>query len=139
MLYLGRADSLRGVLMSDTTEEFFDRLARHGAERLLRKTTGTIRFDLAHEHGDDHWFVTIRNGQVRVSREESDADCVIHAENAVFDRMVLGEVKPLPAWLRNDITTEGEYWPIVLLERLFRQPPGAHHPREFVREHRGRR
>ncbi|MGS2618626.1 SCP2 sterol-binding domain-containing protein [Micromonospora sp. LZ34] len=124
--------------MSDTTEEFFDRLGRRGAERLLRKTTGTIRFDLEHERGNDHWFVTIRSGQVRVTREERDADCVVRAENALFDRMVLGEVKPLPAWLRNDITTEGEYWPILLLERLFRQPAGARHPRAFVREHGGR-
>ncbi|WP_319460174.1 SCP2 sterol-binding domain-containing protein [Micromonospora sp. RTP1Z1] len=125
--------------MSHATREFFDELDRRGSERLLKKTTGTIRFDLEHGHGIDHWLVTIINGDIRVSREERDADCVIRADNAFFDRMARGEEKPLPAWLRNEITSEGQYRFIVLLERLFRETPGARHPRTFARERGGRR
>ena len=123
--------------MSDATEEFFGELDRRGRERLLKKTTGTIRFDLEHDHGIDHWLVAITNGDVQVSREERDADTVIHTDNAFFDRMVRGEAKPLSAWLRNDITSEGEFRFIVLLERLFPEPPGARHPRTVARD-RGR-
>lgn len=125
--------------MSETTTEFFDALERHGHERLLRKTNGTIRFDLEHGHGVDHWFVEIRRGDVRVSRRNSDADTVIHADSVFFDRMVRGEAKPLPAWLRNDITTEGKFRFIILLERLFAPPPGARHPRDLAPDRGGKR
>ncbi|OKI76867.1 hypothetical protein A6A27_40715 [Micromonospora sp. CB01531] len=105
---------------------------------MLKKTTGTIRFDLDHGHGTDHWFISITNGDIRVTREERSADIVIRTDNASFDRMVLGEIKPEPAWLRNELTSEGEFRLILLLERLFPEPPGGHHPRAFARE-QGRR
>jgi putative sterol carrier protein len=123
--------------MSDATKEFFDQLSRRGHERLLKKTTGTIRFDLEHDHGVDHWFLAISHGDVRVSREDRDADTIIRTDQVFFERMVRGEAKPLSAWLRNDITSEGGFRFIVLLERLFPQPPGARHPRTVVGD-RGR-
>jgi putative sterol carrier protein len=122
------------VRVSDATKEFFDQLSRSGNERLLKTTAGTIRFDLEHDHGIDHWLVTIADGDLRVSREDREADAVIHTDEAFFERMARGEAKPLPAWLRNDITSEGQFRLIVLLERLFPQPPSAHHPRAFARE-----
>jgi putative sterol carrier protein len=115
--------------MSDATSTFFGELGRHGCERLLKKTSGTIRFDLGHDHEIDHWLVTINHGDVQVSRQEQDADTVIHADVTFFDRMIRGEARPLSAWLRNDITAEGDFRHIVLLERLFAPPPGARHPR----------
>ncbi|WP_165823212.1 SCP2 sterol-binding domain-containing protein [Micromonospora globispora] len=125
--------------MSETTRKFFDALERHGHERVLKKTNGTIRFDLEHDHEVDHWFVEICGGAVRVSQRNSDADAVIRADSAFFDRMVRGEAKPLPAWLRNEITSEGQFRFIVLLERLFAPPPGARHPRALARDPGGRR
>jgi putative sterol carrier protein len=115
--------------MLDATGRFFGELGRHGCERLLKKTSGAIRFDLRHEHGIDHWHITISNGNVEVSREEREADTVIRADAAFFDSMVRGETRPFPAWLRNDITTEGEFGSIVLLERLVPPRSGARHPR----------
>jgi putative sterol carrier protein len=125
--------------VADATKEFFDQLSRDGHERLLKKTTGTIRFDLEHDHGVDHWLVAIADGNVRVSRENREADAVIHTDQMFFERLTRGEAKPIPAWLRNDITSEGQFRLIVLLERLFPQPPGAHHPRTFARERRERK
>lgn len=123
-------------MVSDATAEFFDNLARGGSTRLLRKSSGTIRFDLHNNHGVEHWLITIDGNDLQVSRGEHDADCVIRADEALFDRMIRGEVKPLPAWLRNDITSEGQFRMIVLLERMFPPPPGARHPRAFARERR---
>ncbi|MEU5727439.1 SCP2 sterol-binding domain-containing protein [Micromonospora sp. NPDC047738] len=121
---------LGGPLMSDVTRKFFAELPRQG--RVLKKTTGTIRFDLDHDHGTDHWFISITNGDIRVTREEHSADIVIRTDNASFDRMVLGEIKPEPAWLRNELTSDGEFRLIILLERLFPESPGEHHPRAFT-------
>ncbi|SCF23358.1 SCP-2 sterol transfer family protein [Micromonospora viridifaciens] len=122
--------------MSGGSREFFDTLERHGHERLLKKTNGTIRFDLEHDDEVDHWFVDIRGGAVRVSQQNTAADIVVHSDTAFFDRMARGEAKPLPAWLRNDITFEGEFRFIILLERLFAPPPGARHPRTAARDRR---
>jgi putative sterol carrier protein len=125
--------------MSDARREFFDELVRRGHERLLRNTSGTIRFDLDDDHGIDHWLVVIRNGTVSVSKENREADTVIRSDSAFFDRMARGEAKPLSAWLRNDITSEGKFRFIVLLERLFAPPPGARHPRAVAHDRGGKR
>ncbi|WP_165945738.1 SCP2 sterol-binding domain-containing protein [Micromonospora sp. KC606] len=120
--------------MSEAIRKFFNALERHGHERLLKKTNGTIRFDLERDHEVDHWFVEIRGGTVRVSQQNRNADTVIHSDTTFFDRMARGEAKPLPAWLRNDITFEGQLRLILLLERLFAPPPGARHPRTAARD-----
>ncbi|GAA4568667.1 hypothetical protein GCM10023176_23530 [Micromonospora coerulea] len=124
--------------MSDPIGAFFDRLAGGGHQRLLRKTCGTVRFELTGEDGVERWHLTIADGRVEVSRDERAADAVIHTDRALFARMARGEIKPLPAWLRNDITTEGQFRFIVLLERLFAAPPGARHPRAVARDRRER-
>lgn len=120
--------------MSDVTREFFDRLGGRGTTRLPRTTSGSMRFDLVHEHGTDQWYVTISDGAVQVTRDTGAADCVVRIEAAFFDRLIRGEEKALPAWLRSEVTSEGEFRFIVLLERFFCQPPGAHHPRDFARK-----
>jgi putative sterol carrier protein len=124
--------------MSDATREFFDELGRRGHERLLKKTAGTIRFDLEHDHGIDHWLVVIRNGAVSVSKENRDADTVIRTDSAFFDRLARGDAHPLSSWLRNDITSEGKFQFVVLLERLFAPPLGARHPRTLAQDRGGR-
>ncbi|MER7336206.1 MULTISPECIES: SCP2 sterol-binding domain-containing protein [unclassified Micromonospora] len=124
--------------MSEATRKFFETLERHGHERLLKKTNGTIRFDIERDHEVDHWFVEIRGGTVKVSQQNRAADTAIRSDDAFFDRMARGEAKPLPAWLRNDITFEGQFRLILLLERLFAPPPGGRHPRAVVGD-RGRR
>ncbi|MET7669873.1 SCP2 sterol-binding domain-containing protein [Micromonospora luteifusca] len=63
--------------MSDPIGAFFDRLAGGGYERLLRKTAGTVRFELAGDDGLDVWHLTIADGRVAVSREAGAADAVI--------------------------------------------------------------
>ncbi|GAB3801048.1 SCP2 sterol-binding domain-containing protein [Micromonospora zhanjiangensis] len=119
--------------MNDTTGEFFDRLSRWGNVPRLKKTTGTVRFDITDGERSNHWLVTIDKGDVRVSQEHVDANAVIRIEPAVMDRIALGEVKPLAAWLRNDLLLEGQLRFLVLLERLLPGPPGSRHPRDVPR------
>jgi putative sterol carrier protein len=123
----------RVVRMSDTTSEFFAELARHGQQRLPAPITASFRFDIEHDHEVEPWLVRLRAGKIEVARERQDADTVIHADRPTFERLVRGEVQPLEAWLRNEITAEGEFGLVALLERLFPATPGARHPRDVPR------
>ncbi|MFV2101536.1 SCP2 sterol-binding domain-containing protein [Micromonospora sp. LOL_024] len=115
--------------MSAAVRDFFEGLASGGG-RMLRQVSGTVRFDLRYPERVDHWLVAIEEGRIDVSRGGAvDADTVIDTDEALFLRMAHGEVKPLPAWLRNDFTADGEFRFVIMLERLFAPPPGARHPR----------
>lgn len=122
--------------MPDPTAEFFDELGRHGTVFSLRKINGTVRFELVHDQQIDHWHLAIANGNLTVSRGRREADTIIHTEKAVFDRLALGETKPLPALLRNDLTVAGRLLLFLVLERLFPGPPGARDPRPRHRKRR---
>ncbi|NES29984.1 SCP2 sterol-binding domain-containing protein [Micromonospora terminaliae] len=118
--------------MSDPIEAFFGQLARQPPGRLLRRTAGTIRFELEGPDGLDVWHLTIEHGRIAVDRRARHADTVIRTRRDFFLRMCRGEAKPLPAWLRNEFTAEGHFRFVVLLERLFAAPSGARHPRALT-------
>ncbi|WP_405098332.1 SCP2 sterol-binding domain-containing protein [Micromonospora sp. NBC_01412] len=120
--------------MSNPTTSFFEALSRRGHEALLEEATGTIRFDLTHEQGVDRWFVAIERGDVRVSRDGGEADCVFRGSRATFDRVFAGQSQLYPAWLRNEVRTEGDNRLARIFLRLVPGAPGAHHPRDFARE-----
>ncbi|WP_165824585.1 glycogen debranching N-terminal domain-containing protein [Micromonospora globispora] len=113
----------------DPTGEFFDRLGRRRHEPRLERVSGTIRFDIAHARRIDHWFVEIEDGDLSVSRDSRDADCVVQIDKAVFDRVVTGETSPVTAWLRNQVTIRGDLTLLRLFERLSPGPTGARDPR----------
>jgi hypothetical protein len=120
--------------VSDPIEAYFAQIARRAPERLLRRTAGTIRFELEEADTLDVWHLTIADGRIAVDHRARDADTVIRTRRDFFVRMARGEAKPLAAWLRNDIIAEGRFRFVVLLERLFPAPPGARHPRAFSGE-----
>ncbi|GIH21668.1 SCP2 sterol-binding domain-containing protein [Rugosimonospora africana] len=122
----------------DPTGEFFTRLGQRGHEPLLEDISGTIRFDLEGEHGVDRWFLEISQGDLCVSRDERESDCVIRMGRGLFDRLVTGDERQYPAWVRTELRAEGEPRLAYLFQRLLPGPPGARHPREFARERRRR-
>jgi putative sterol carrier protein len=124
------------VDVSNPTTSFFEALARRGHETFLEDVAATIRFDLTHDKGVDRWFMAIERGDVRVSRDGGEADCVIRSSRATFDRIISGQSQLYPAWLRNEIKTEGDVRLFRVTSRLIPAAPGAHHPRDFVRERR---
>ena len=119
--------------MSDRTAEFFDGLNHRGHIPAFNAVTATIRLDLEHDHGVDHWFMTICRGTVHISRENRDADSVFRTGKELFDRIVAGEASPYAAWVRSEYTVTGEVRLARLFQRLLPGRPGAHHPREFAR------
>lgn len=122
--------------MSNPTAAFFEALGRRGHEPLLQEATGTIRFDLEHDHEVDRWFLVINRGDIRVSREDSGADCVVTGTRAAFDRIVTGRSQIYAAWVRNELRVDGDRRLGRLIQRVMPGPPGAHHPREFAHPRR---
>jgi putative sterol carrier protein len=110
--------------MADATAEFFKSLATRGPEPLMGKTKATVRFDIADDGRTDHWLLGIDNGALDVSHAEGDADCVISADKASFDKVAAGRTNPMAALLRGAISVEGDARLMVRVQRLFPAPTG---------------
>ena len=112
-------------MRSDSTAGFFDELASRGYEPLLRKVTGSARFDVVAGRQTERWLVTIDKGDIRVSRGNAAADSVLRADKASFDRIVAGQLNLMAAVLRGELAVEGDPRLLVRLQRLFPRPQGG--------------
>lgn len=108
--------------MADPTSEFFDELARRGHEPLLKKTSGTLRFDLRDGKRIDRWLLDVKNGDVAVSRRNVRADCVVSADRALFDDVASGKTNAMAAMLRGAMGVEGDVRLLVPFQRLLPGP-----------------
>jgi putative sterol carrier protein len=108
---------------------FFDELGSRGHEPLLAKAKGTARFEVVDGSRSDRWLLTIDKGDIRVSRRDAAADCLVRASKAFFDRAVAGEQNFLAGVLRGEVTVEGDPKLLVLLQRLFPRPSGRRRQR----------
>ncbi|MGE5826859.1 MAG: SCP2 sterol-binding domain-containing protein [Micromonosporaceae bacterium] len=104
--------------MADIAEEFFTRLGQRSPEPLLRRATGTIRFDLDNGDGTQRWFVAMAKGEVTVARRGTKADSVLHADKAIFERVLTGELNAMAAALRGAVRIEGDPELFVLFQRV---------------------
>ena len=106
----------------DPTADFFADLGRRGQEPLLRSATGSARFEVVDANRTERWLVTIDKGEISVSRRNSAADCVLRADKASFDRVVVGELNFMAAALRGEVAVQGDPRLLVLVQRLFPRP-----------------
>ncbi|MGN9893520.1 SCP2 sterol-binding domain-containing protein [Micromonospora sp. L31] len=117
--------------MADPIAEFFTALTlRH--DTAVRKITGTIRCDLVADGRIEYWFVDIKDGDMDISREKRDADCLIRADKTLFCRFVTGEGNAIVAWLGYRIYIAGRTDLFRAFERLFPGPVGARDPRNLA-------
>jgi putative sterol carrier protein len=128
----------RASASADPIREFFDALARRGHDPMLERVSGTIRYDVRSGRGSRHFSVRIERGDLSVSRENAEADCVIRADADTFEGLVRGDVNPLVAMLRADVDVEGDRRLPVLAQRLF-PAPRKQHTRKLIRASGGRR
>jgi putative sterol carrier protein len=116
--------------MSDSTGAFFTELGRQANQPMLRKATGRLRFDLTDGTNEATWLVTMKKGEVSVSRAKGDADCVITTDRPLFDAIVRGEKNAMAAVLRGEINIEGDPELLVLFQRVFAGPADSVKRRE---------
>ena len=114
---------------SDSIAEFFAELGRRGHEPLLDKARGSARFDIADGRRTERWLVTIDKGDLRVSRRNAAADCILRVDRSSFERAVAGKLNLMAAVLRGEVGIGGDERLIVLLRRLFLKPPRRRRPR----------
>ncbi len=110
--------------MADVTAEFFDDLSHRGREPLLANTRAVLRFEIADDGRADQWVVDIRDGVIAVTPGTGEADVVLKADKAAFDRVASGRTNAMAALLRGAITLEGDPRLLVRLQRLFPAPVG---------------
>jgi predicted lipid carrier protein YhbT len=122
------------MAMTDSTAEFFEGLGRRGHEPLLEKARGIVRFDLVDGKRTDRWFVALDKGDVSVSRRNRAADCVVRADRRLFEAMARGQANAMAAYLRGELTLEGDPELLVLVQRVLPGPT----PRRARRASTGR-
>ena len=110
-------------IMTSPTEAFFDDLSRRGRVPMLARANGTIRFELTGGPAAERWILGIERGEVRVSRDDVEADCVVRVDRALFDAMASGRLNALAALLRGVLFVEGDPMLLVLAQRLFPAAP----------------
>ena len=110
--------------MADPTTEFFSEIGRRGHEPLLKRVFGTVRVDLENGEQTDHWLVSITKGDLAVSNQNIEADCVMRTSREVFDRIATGEANASATVLRGAMEIKGNPEMLVLFQRLFPGPPG---------------
>lgn len=115
--------------MAGLESRFFDQLSQHPREPWLKKIEGTVRFDITVDSGQTrHWTLDMRRGSVAVTREYRPADTVVHTDSEALDRMSRGQLRLLPAWLRNEIAVEGRLLFVLILERMLRASRQSQRP-----------
>jgi putative sterol carrier protein len=107
---------------ADPTSDFFGELGARGQEQMLARVSGTLRIDLTNDGEVDHWYITIKKGNVHVGRRNAAADASVTAQKALFDGMVTGRVNAMAALLRNLMRVEGDLGLLISLQRLFPGP-----------------
>ena len=108
---------------ADPTEQFFAELVSRGHEPLLRKASGSMRFDIVDGRRTRRWLVEVERGDMKVVRASGgDASCVVRCEGAVFDKVASGKLNAVAAVLRGDLQVEGDWRLLVRMQRLFPGP-----------------
>ncbi len=110
---------------ADTVGEFLGGLAERGREPLLQNVSGTLRFDLVDGERVEHWYLTVKNGDVAVSHKDAEADATVRTGKALFARMTAGKVNAMAAALRGALVPQGNLALIVSFQRLFPGPAAS--------------
>jgi SCP-2 sterol transfer family len=109
----------------DATAAFFDELASRGHEPVLARTSGTLRFDIADGDRVEHWYVTIRKGDIDVARKRGRADSLLALDHSLADEIFGGRTNVIARMLRGQVHIEGDLAVMMQFQRLLPRPAGS--------------
>src|SRR5215471_2143954 len=109
--------------MADAGTQFFEAIGSVGHVPALGNASGTIRFEVLDGRQTQRWLVTVRKGEVTVSRRNAAADCVVRVARPLFERIVRGEQNPTAALMRGAVQVDGEVGLLVLFQKLIPESP----------------
>ncbi len=113
---------------ADPTATFFEKLGARRHEPLLRKMSGSTRFEIVDGRRTRRWYLTVDQGDISVGTQApATTTCTIRADKAVFDKLVSGRMNAVAAVLRGDLVVDGDWRLLVRLQRLFPSPPRRRH------------
>jgi putative sterol carrier protein len=123
--------------MAETISDFFQKLEDRGHQPLLGHMRGAVRFDVRGDDGDvDQWVVAVERGAVTVSQGNAEADCIISADRALFERLINGEENAMAGVLRGALKCYGDVEMLLTIQRIF---PGPSDQRTTVGQQGGSR
>ena len=112
-------------MTADPISQFFADLAAPGHLATFEGDSATLRFDV-HDGGQvQHWYVTVSNGDVTVTRQNKAADAVVHVERPPFEAIVTGRMNMQAALLRGALTCEGSMAALMMFQRCLPGPPDS--------------
>jgi putative sterol carrier protein len=91
----------------------------------LEKVTGSVRFDVIDGSRTQRWLVTVKKGDIAVSRKNAAADLVVRGERELLERVFSGKENALAAVLRGELTISGASELLVLFQRFLPRPHDA--------------
>jgi len=99
-----------------TAREFFDTLESRVDGSKTAGMTNSYLFDI---EGAGKWTVTVDDGKVSVTEGGEDADAVITASEATFEKIVSGEQNPTSAYMTGKLKVKGDMGAAMKLQKLF--------------------
>lgn len=103
----------------DPVEAFFADIETRGQIPVLGTTSGTIRFDTSNATSLEHWYVTVRKGEVTVSHKNARADTVCKLDKGLFADIAEGRRQAMSALLRGALVARGDLSLLMSFQRLF--------------------
>ena len=105
---------------------FFQRLAAAGHVATFEgHPPVTVRFDVTDGAATDRWYVTVSDGDVKVTRRDRPADAVARVERRHFEAIAAGRMNAQAAMLRGLLACEGSLAALVMFQRYLPGPPGS--------------
>jgi putative sterol carrier protein len=105
----------------ESIDAFFDALVRRGHVHLLDHVSGTLEFDI---EGTGRRWMTIRGGELVVSRSAAPADCVVTCDTDTFIRIISGKQNLVAAAIRGSVSVVGDLALGLSLQRVVSERDG---------------
>ena len=102
--------------MAQSAKEFFEGLESRVDPAKTAGMNASYLFDI---EGAGRWSVDVDDGAVKVTEGGETADCTISATEAIFERIVEGELNPTSAYMTGKLKVKGDMSAAMKLQKLF--------------------